>query len=188
MKQPIPGSLDLRWAFDERTCMAGPRNWQPRALTAAHRLADNCCGFWCCRISSVTVRSPKDRAARTARARPSLSDSWHVTRVTSFLCMGRDRSGTPPELLRKRARSSTHFRHDLYSSRSSALRLDSSDDSTGSCSLSCSRQQSINQNHVHEISDFIGDFLVLRSLFIRIIYYYIINIYTLIADINICLF
>ena len=42
------------------TCMAGPRNWQPRALTAAQRLADSCCGFWCCSISSVTLRSPSD--------------------------------------------------------------------------------------------------------------------------------
>ena len=24
------------------SCIAGPRNWQPRALTAAHKLADSC--------------------------------------------------------------------------------------------------------------------------------------------------
>lgn len=66
----------------------GPRNWQPRARTAAHRLAESCCGFWCCRISSVTVRSPRDLHARIARMRPSSSTSWQFTRVTSFLCMG----------------------------------------------------------------------------------------------------
>lgn len=67
----------------------GPRNWQPRALTAAHRLAESCWGFWCCRMSSVTVRSPSERPARTARTRPSSSTSWQLTKVTSFLCMGR---------------------------------------------------------------------------------------------------
>ncbi len=66
----------------------GPRNWQPLALTAAQRLADNCCEFWCCRIISVTVLSPKDLAALTARARPSSSTSWHETRATSFRWMG----------------------------------------------------------------------------------------------------
>jgi len=69
--------------------LPGPRNWQPRALTAAHRLAESCCGFWCCRMSSVMVRSPSDRPARTARTRPSSSTSWQFTKVTSFLCMGR---------------------------------------------------------------------------------------------------
>lgn len=67
----------------------GPRNWQPRALTAAQRLAESCWGFWCCRMSSVTVRSPSDRPARTARTRPSSSTSWQFTNVTSFRCMGR---------------------------------------------------------------------------------------------------
>lgn len=67
----------------------GPRNWQPLALTAAHRLAESCWGFWCCRMSSVTVRSPSERPARTARTRPSSSTSWQLTKVTSFLCMGR---------------------------------------------------------------------------------------------------
>lgn len=67
----------------------GPRNWQPRALTAAQRLAESCWGFWCCRMSSVTVRSPSERPARTARTRPSSSTSWQFTKVTSFLCIGR---------------------------------------------------------------------------------------------------
>lgn len=67
----------------------GPRNWHPRALTAAQRLAESCWGFWCCRMSSVTVRSPNERPARTARTRPSSSTSWQFTKVTSFLCMGR---------------------------------------------------------------------------------------------------
>lgn len=70
----------------------GPRNWQPRALTAAQRLEESCWGFWCCRMSSVTVRSPKDRAARMARILPSSSTSWQWTRVTSFLCIGRLRT------------------------------------------------------------------------------------------------
>lgn len=76
---PIRGKLTKVW-----TCECGiPRNWHPRARTAAHRLADSCCGFWCWRMSSVTVRSPRDRAARTARVRPSASASWHVTNVTT---------------------------------------------------------------------------------------------------------
>lgn len=70
----------------------GPRNWQPLALTAAHRLEDSCWGFWCWRMSSVTVRSPKDRAALIARILPSSSTSWQWTRVTSFLCIGRLRT------------------------------------------------------------------------------------------------
>ena len=70
----------------------GPRNWQPRALTAAQRLEESCWGFWCWRMSSVTVRSPKDRAARMARILPSSSTSWQWTRVTSFLCIGRLRT------------------------------------------------------------------------------------------------
>lgn len=68
--------------------LPGPRNWQPLARTAAHRLEESCWGFWCCRMSSVTVRSPSERAARMARTRPSSSTNWQCTRVTSFLCMG----------------------------------------------------------------------------------------------------
>lgn len=68
--------------------LPGPRNWQPLARTAAHKLEESCWGFWCCRMSSVTVRSPSERAARMARTRPSSSTSWQCTRVTSFLCMG----------------------------------------------------------------------------------------------------
>ena len=48
------------FGFSSLTCIAGPRNWQPLALTAAHRLALNCWGFWCWRMSSVTLRSPRD--------------------------------------------------------------------------------------------------------------------------------
>lgn len=69
--------------------LPGPRNWHPRALTAAQRLADSCWGFWCCKISSVTVLSPRERAARMALTRPSSSTSWQFTNVTSFLCIGR---------------------------------------------------------------------------------------------------
>lgn len=69
--------------------LPGPRNWHPRALTAAQRLAESCWGFWCCRMSSVTVLSPSDRAALMALTRPSSSTSWQFTSVTSFLCMGR---------------------------------------------------------------------------------------------------
>lgn len=69
--------------------LPGPRNWHPRARTAAHRLEESCCGFWCCKMSSVTVRSPRERAALMALTRPSSSTSWQWTRVTSFLCMGR---------------------------------------------------------------------------------------------------
>lgn len=68
--------------------LPGPRNWQPLALTAAHRFEESCWGFWCWRMSSVTVRSPRERAARMARMRPSSSTSWQCTRVTSFRCMG----------------------------------------------------------------------------------------------------
>lgn len=69
--------------------LPGPRNWHPRARTAAQRLADSCWGFWCCKISSVTVLSPRERAARMALTRPSSSTSWQFTSVTSFLCIGR---------------------------------------------------------------------------------------------------
>lgn len=69
--------------------LPGPRNWHPRALTAAQRLAESCWGFWCCRMSSVTVLSPSERAALMALTRPSSSTSWQFTSVTSFLCMGR---------------------------------------------------------------------------------------------------
>ena len=69
--------------------LPGPRNWHPRARTAAHRLEESCCGFWCCKMSSVTVRSPRERAALIALTRPSSSTSWQWTKVTSFLCMGR---------------------------------------------------------------------------------------------------
>lgn len=80
----------LHWTLQNDTStVPGPRNWQPLALTAAHRLDESCCGFWCWRMSSVTVRSPNERAARIARIRPSSSTSWQWTRVTSFLCMGR---------------------------------------------------------------------------------------------------
>ena len=101
------------------SCIAGPRNWQPLARTAAQRLADSCCGFWCCRMSSVTVRSPRLRAARTALARPSCSASWHVMSVTNLRCIGLDRSGLPPLTRRKRAKSSTQRRHDRYNCHSS---------------------------------------------------------------------
>ena len=45
---------------------------------------------WCASSSSVTLLSPRLRAARTARARPSASSSWQLRRVTSFRCMGLD--------------------------------------------------------------------------------------------------
>lgn len=73
----------------DTSLLPGPRNWHPRARTAAHRLEESCCGFWCCKMSSVTVRSPRERAALMARTRPSSSTSWQWTSVTSFLCMGR---------------------------------------------------------------------------------------------------
>lgn len=47
-------------------------------------------------MSSVTVRSPRDRAALTALALPSSSTSWQLMSVTSFLCIGRDRSEVEP--------------------------------------------------------------------------------------------
>lgn len=74
----------------------GPRNWHPLARTAAHRLAESCWWFWCWRMSSVTVLSPRERAALTALARPSSSTSWQLMRVTNFLCIGRDRSEVEP--------------------------------------------------------------------------------------------
>lgn len=80
------------WTYsvaDSVITLPGPRNWHPRALTAAQRLAESCWGFWCCKISSVTVLSPSDRAALIARTRPSSSTSWQFTSVTSFLCIGR---------------------------------------------------------------------------------------------------
>lgn len=83
----IPRILNMKFGS-----IPGPRNWHPLALTAAHRFEESCWGFWCCRISSVTVRSPKDRAARMARILPSSSTSWQWTRVTSFLCIGRLRT------------------------------------------------------------------------------------------------
>lgn len=75
------------WEMEKN--LPGPRNWHPRARTAAHRLEESCCGFWCCKMSSVTVRSPRERAALMALTRPSSSTSWQWTRVTSFLCIGR---------------------------------------------------------------------------------------------------
>ena len=45
---------------------------------------------WCASSSSVTLLSPRLRAARTARARPSASSSWQLRRVTSFRCIGLD--------------------------------------------------------------------------------------------------
>lgn len=74
--------------FFDLSCLPGPRNWHPRARTAAHRFEESCWGFWCCKMSSVTVRSPRERAALMALTRPSSSTSWQWTRVTSFLCMG----------------------------------------------------------------------------------------------------
>lgn len=47
-------------------------------------------------MSSVTVLSPRERAARTALARPSSSTSWQLMSVTNFLCIGRDRSEVEP--------------------------------------------------------------------------------------------
>lgn len=47
-------------------------------------------------MSSVTVRSPSDRAARTALALPSSSTSWQLMRVTSLRCIGRERSDVEP--------------------------------------------------------------------------------------------
>ena len=109
-----PSSKASKTSRSTSSCIAGPRNWQPRARTAAHRLADSCCGFWCWRMSSVTVRSPKERAARTALARPSDSASWQVTKVTNLRCMGRERRGTPPLIFRKRASSSTQRLLERY--------------------------------------------------------------------------
>ena len=58
--------------------------------TADQRCAESCCGFWWRRMSSVTDRSPSERAARVALARPSSSSSWQWMSVTSLRCMGRD--------------------------------------------------------------------------------------------------
>ena len=82
------GKAGNLFVAEKPTCMAGPRNWQPLALTAAHRLADSCCGFWCCSMSSVTLLSPSDLADLAALDLPSSSISWQLIRVTSFLCIG----------------------------------------------------------------------------------------------------
>jgi len=47
-------------------------------------------------MSSVTVRSPRDRAARIARDRPSSSISWQLINVTNLRCIGLDRTLMPP--------------------------------------------------------------------------------------------
>lgn len=41
-------------------------------------------------MSSVTVLSPSERAARAARPLPSSSVMAHCSNITSFRCMGRD--------------------------------------------------------------------------------------------------
>lgn len=69
--------------------LPGPRNWHPLALMAAQRLVESWAGFWCWRISSVTERSPRERAALMARERPSSSTNWQLIKVTSFRCIGR---------------------------------------------------------------------------------------------------
>jgi hypothetical protein len=92
----------------------GPRNWQPLARTAAHKLADSCCGFWCCRMSSVTVRSPRDRAARIARDRPSSSISWQLINVTTLRCIGLDRTLMPPLPLPIQTHNMSTLSHLMY--------------------------------------------------------------------------
>uniref|UniRef100_A0A182JIU8 Uncharacterized protein n=1 Tax=Anopheles atroparvus TaxID=41427 RepID=A0A182JIU8_ANOAO len=91
-----PSSSASSTSFSTSSCIAGPRNWQPRARTAAHRFVLSCCGFWWCRISSMTVRSPSERAARNDLARPSSSISWQLTSITSFRCICRDSKLPPP--------------------------------------------------------------------------------------------
>ena len=58
-----PSSNANKTSLSTSSCIAGPRNWHPLVLTAAHKLADSCWGFWCWSISSVTDRSPRDLAA-----------------------------------------------------------------------------------------------------------------------------
>ena len=77
--------------------LPGPKNWQPRVRTAAHKLAESCWGFWCARINSVTERSPRLRAARAALDLPSSSTSWQLISTKSLRCMGR--LSTHPALL-----------------------------------------------------------------------------------------
>lgn len=93
-----PSSRANKTSFRTSSCIPGPKNWHPLALTAAQRFALSCCGFWCCSINSVTDLSPKLRAARIALALPSGSINWHPTKVTSFRCMGRETTPMPIEL------------------------------------------------------------------------------------------
>lgn len=72
--------------------LPGPRNWHPLVLTAAQRLAESWCGYWCMTSSSDTILSPSDRAMRAARDLPSSSNSWQWIRLMSFRCMGRLRT------------------------------------------------------------------------------------------------
>ena len=93
--------------------MAGPKNWHPLALTAAHRLELeyidsnqnlaklltidnwceqnlNWCESWCLIRSSAKARSPIERTFLMARVRPSPSTIWQCNNIISFRCIGRD--------------------------------------------------------------------------------------------------
>lgn len=84
---------------DDCSSIPGPRNWQPRVRTAAHKFADNCWGFWWAKINSVTALSPRLLAARVARDRPSSSTSWQLMSVTSFRCIGLLKTQLEPVIL-----------------------------------------------------------------------------------------
>ena len=149
-ERKCPLSSTLRMSLSVASCITGPRNWQPRLRTAVQSSVEICCWFWCSTNSSVTVRSATERAARSARARPSVSSIWQLTTVTSFLSMGRvrwvpDMAVAPPcsaKGCRKNTSSLTARAAMRYCSRASSERPSLLERSVLPSSSSWSRRES----------------------------------------------
>ena len=90
LERASPPSKVKRIYFNASSCIAGPKNWQPRFRTAVQRFCDSWAEFWCSRMNSKTVLSPRLLTALIILAHPSSSASWQFTSVTSFRCIGRD--------------------------------------------------------------------------------------------------
>jgi len=95
LERAAPFSRATRMIFRISSCMAGPRNWQPRRRIADHKSADSCWEFWCwkiddeycwyfvtflclltCSISSSRILSPMDLAVRTTRNLKKIEHFW----------------------------------------------------------------------------------------------------------------
>lgn len=94
LERAMPSSRASLTSLNTSSCIAGPRNWQPRDLTAAHKLALIEFGFWCLIRNSIKTLSATDLTDFIAFTRLSTSVNWLWSRTVIFLDSGLEMNGS----------------------------------------------------------------------------------------------